>query len=204
MSLTAYLLNNGKVQSLNISQYDLVNYTFTMQITTLMVSFVAMLLIFFVDKENFRTFFRRGSYWEYGLIVAVGFTAGTTMMMTFSATSQHGTINQTFWGLMPLVLLFAATNAWSEEIFTRFVVVVGLYGKLKPITICWIAAGVFGIPHFFGTPSGIFGVFMSGFLGFVLARSVLETKGMGWAWFIHFLQDVAIFGAGAAIIAGQP
>jgi hypothetical protein len=29
-------------------------------------------------------------------------------------------------------------------------------------------------------------------LGWLLARSVMDTRGMGWAWFIHFLQDVVI------------
>ena len=28
----------------------------------------------------------------------------------------------------------------------------------------------------------------------LLARSMLDTRGLGWAWFIHALQDVAIFG----------
>lgn len=43
----------------------------------------------------------------------------------------------------------------------------------------------------------------TGTLGWFLAKSMVDTKGMGWAWFIHFLLDVVIFGAGAMIIAGQ-
>ena len=46
-------------------------------------------------------------------------------------------------------------------------------------------------------------IITSGFLGWLLAKSVIETKGLGWALLIHFLQDVVIFGAGAMIIAGQ-
>jgi uncharacterized protein len=34
---------------------------------------------------------------------------------------------------------------------------------------------------------------MSGGLDWVLGKSMLETKGIFWAWFIHFWQDVAIF-----------
>jgi membrane protease YdiL (CAAX protease family) len=78
--------------------------------------------------------------------------------------------------LLPLVLLFAATNAWSEEIISRFVIVAGLYGKLSPSVICWISAVIFGGPHFFGTPSGIFGVMMAGLMGWILAKSMLEQK----------------------------
>ena len=111
-------------------------------------------------------------------------------------------INGTFWKFLPLVLLFAATNAWSEEILSRFVIVAGLHDKLRPSVICWISAAIFGVPHFFGTPSGIFGVMMAGLMGWILAKSMLETKALGWALFIHFLQDLVIFGAGAMIIAG--
>ncbi|HMJ71141.1 MAG TPA: CPBP family intramembrane glutamic endopeptidase [Cyclobacteriaceae bacterium] len=124
--------------------------------------------------------------------------------MSFRVIPQHGVMNGSFFELLPLVLLFAATNAWSEEIFSRFVIVSGLYGKLKPDVICLISAGIFGMAHFaFGTPGGLFGVVASGTMGWFMAKSVIETKGMGWALFIHFLQDVVIFGAGAMVLAGQ-
>ena len=42
-------------------------------------------------------------------------------------------------------------------------------------------------------PYGIIGVVMATLLGWFLGRSVLETRGIFWAWGIHFLQDVAIF-----------
>jgi membrane protease YdiL (CAAX protease family) len=126
------------------------------------------------------------------------------MYMSFAVTSQHGVINGQFWKLLPLVLLFAATNAWSEEIVSRFVIVAGLHGKLSPSVICWISSLIFGVPHFFGTPSGPFGALMAGLMGWLLARSMLETKSLGWALFIHFLQDLVIFGGGAVIIAGTP
>jgi hypothetical protein len=34
---------------------------------------------------------------------------------------------------------------------------------------------------------------MAGFLGWFLGKSMLETRGLFWAWFIHFWQDVLIF-----------
>jgi hypothetical protein len=36
---------------------------------------------------------------------------------------------------------------------------------------------------------------MAGLLGWLLAKSVLETNGIFWAWCIHFLQDIVIFSA---------
>jgi membrane protease YdiL (CAAX protease family) len=123
--------------------------------------------------------------------------------MSFGVMAQHGVINGTFFKLVPLVLLFAATNAWTEEILSRFVIVAGLHDQLKPVAICWISAIIFGTPHFFGTPSGVVGAIMAGLLGWVLAKSVLETRSLGWALFIHFLQDVVIFGGGAMIISAK-
>ncbi len=50
---------------------------------------------------------------------------------------------------------------------------------------------------------------MAGFLGWLLATSMLQTGGIAWAWGIHFLQDVVILviliaGAhGCAALAGR-
>jgi hypothetical protein len=45
---------------------------------------------------------------------------------------------------------------------------------------------------------------MSTFLGWMLGKAMLETRGFFWAWFIHFWQDVAIFSfmAIGAVTAG--
>ena len=208
----AYLLQTGLLTLLTISTYKVVNFTFTMQLYILPLSFAGLFFLFIYDRNSFRSFFRfrlntgegNGSAWQtLGPVLAIAFTIGTAMLMSFNVGANHGTINDTFFKLVPLVILFAATNAWTEEILSRFVIVAGLSGKIRPAVICWISAVTFGIPHFFGTPSGLFGVVMSGLLGWLLAKSVIETKSLGWALFIHFLQDLIIFGAGAMIIAGS-
>lgn len=210
MTLIAQFLQNGTLPMWKISSYAIVNSTFTMQMMVLPISLIAIAFIYFYDRQGFKTFFRVGitfskdNEWSvYGPMVAVGFTIGTMMLLSFSVISQHGAFNETFVALLPLVLLMSLTNAWSEEIFSRFVLAAGLSERLNPATIGWISAIIFGLPHFLGTPSGVFGVIVSGFLGWVLAKSVLETRGLGWAVLIHFLQDVVIFGSGAMIIAGQ-
>ena len=52
---------------------------------------------------------------------------------------------------------------------------------------------LFGGGHYFGTPGGVTGVLLAGFLGWLLSKSIAETHGFGWAWLIHFVQDVVIF-----------
>lgn len=210
MTLIAQFLQNGILPQWTISPHTIVNSTFTMQVMVLPISFIALAFIYLYDRSGFKSFFRVGisfskdNEWSvYGPMIAIGFTIGTMLLLSFSVISEHGTFNKTFVSLIPLVLFVSLTNAWSEEIFSRFVIVAGLAGKLKPNTICWISAIIFGLPHFLGTPSGVFGVIVSGFLGWLLAKSVLETRGLGWALLIHFLQDVVIFGSGAMIIAGR-
>ena len=61
--------------------------------------------------------------------------------------------------------------------------------------VIWIAAMFFGIPHYYGVPSGLIGVAMSSLLGWFMCRSMYETKGFVSAWIIHFMQDVVIFSA---------
>jgi hypothetical protein len=91
------------------------------------------------------------------------------------------------------MLVLAAMNAFTEEAITRLSVVTAFDGILQRQKIYILSAVIFGIPHFFGVPGGIFGSLMAGFLGWLLAKSIAETEGVFWAWFIHFLQDVIIF-----------
>lgn len=208
---SAQLLSKGKLALLNISSYPVINLTYTTQFYGLVVSTLGLIFVFCYYRNSFRKFFRFGlfypddsasNWYTLGPAIAVAFTIGSVVMMSFGVSAQNGKMNDHFFRLLPLVFLFSATNAWTEEVISRFVLISGLYGKIKPNAICWISATIFGLPHFFGTPSGVFGVFMSGLLGWILAKSVLETRSMGWALLIHFLQDLVIFGAGAMILAG--
>jgi hypothetical protein len=52
---------------------------------------------------------------------------------------------------------------------------------------------VFGTVHYFGIPGGPTGALMAGFLAWLATRSILDTRGIGWAWLLHFVQDVLIF-----------
>ncbi|MBA2780490.1 CPBP family intramembrane glutamic endopeptidase, partial [Billgrantia kenyensis] len=96
---------------------------------------------------------------------------------------------------LPWVLLFSLTNSFSEEVVYRLGVIVPLYGRIEPGYIMLISAIAFGAPHLRGMPNGLIGAIMAGFLGWLLAKSVIETHGIFWAWFIHFVQDVVIFSA---------
>jgi len=142
---------------------------------------------------------KEGESWRsVGLGFAVVITGATALFMWLGV---YRSTPVAWLDVLPWVLLFSATNSFSEEMLCRFSLAAGLDGQLSKAAICGWSAAIFGSVHYFGTPGGPMGVLMAGFLGWLMAKSVLETRGFGWAWFIHFLQDVVILFAllGAAI-----
>ncbi len=105
--------------------------------------------------------------------------------------------------MLPAILFYAALNAFNEEIFYRAPILAALEPVLGGRTALWIAAYFFGIGHFFGVPGGIPGALASIFMGWILGKGMLETRGMFWSWWIHFLSDVVIFAfLGLGLIGG--
>ena len=100
--------------------------------------------------------------------------------------------------MLPAVLVLAAMNAFNEELTYRSTLLASLERVVGPRQALWNAALFFGLAHYFGVPYGIVGVLMSTFLGWILGKSMLETRGFFWAWLIHFAQDVLIFSFMAA------
>lgn len=94
---------------------------------------------------------------------------------------------------LPAILLFAAMNAFYEEMTYR----ASMLATLEPFTgmkHAWaMSALYFGMAHFYGVPYGWIGVALASFNGWLLGKAMLETRGMFWAWWMHFLQDVVIF-----------
>jgi membrane protease YdiL (CAAX protease family) len=96
--------------------------------------------------------------------------------------------------LLPAVLLFAAINAFTEEVYFRagpLATLTEIIGKGQTLLL---VAVFFGLAHWlYGSPPGLVGALMTGFLAWLLGKSMLETRGIAWPWLIHFLPDVVIF-----------
>jgi hypothetical protein len=97
------------------------------------------------------------------------------------------------WFLIPVGLLIATLNAFNEEFTLRAAPI----GELNPVigksNSLLVTATYFGLGHYFGVPSGVLGVLLSGFLGWFLGKSMIETKGFFVAWLVHFITDIPIF-----------
>ncbi len=102
------------------------------------------------------------------------------------------------------VIALAAMNAFSENVTYRAAPLATLEPAVGPGQAMLLTAVLFGVGHFYGVPYGIVGVIMAGALGWILNKTMLETRGFVWPWFIHFCQDALVFSfmAMGAVAAG--
>jgi membrane protease YdiL (CAAX protease family) len=95
-------------------------------------------------------------------------------------------------GAFPWILAVAALNAASEEFQFRNLILAHLRNMFPPSEVVLLSAAFFALGHYYGHPSGVKGVAMAGFAGWVWARSMIETRGSFWAVVIHMTQDIVI------------
>jgi membrane protease YdiL (CAAX protease family) len=96
-------------------------------------------------------------------------------------------------GLVLFAAVCAAMNAFAEEFLYRAALipqVLPLFGK--GATLMLVPAW-FGLAHYFGVPNGLTGVLLAGIGGWFFAKSMIETHGIAWAWFLHFLADFTVY-----------
>lgn len=96
-------------------------------------------------------------------------------------------------GLVAFAAVCAALNAFAEEFLYRAALiphVLPLFGKSATLLLlpAW-----FGLAHWFGIPSGLTGVILAAVGAWFFTRSMIETRGIAWAWFLHFLADFTVY-----------
>jgi membrane protease YdiL (CAAX protease family) len=94
---------------------------------------------------------------------------------------------------LPAIIIAAAINAFGEEFEFRSVLLARLEPVLGPQPAILMASGVFGLMHYFGAPGGPFGVLLAAYLGWIAAKSMIETRGFVWAFLIHFIGDFILY-----------
>jgi hypothetical protein len=132
------------------------------------------------------------SWKKLGAALSVYITGGTLLFLALAGRPSLEALSAAL-PMFPMILLLAAMNAFSEEMNYRASALGALRDAMTGPQAVMLAAVFFGIGHYYGVPYGVIGVVMAWFLGWLLGKSMIETKGFAWAWFIHFLQDVAIF-----------
>lgn len=137
--------------------------------------------------------FPKAAPWPvFGLQWGIYIAAALAVMQYLSLRPEGATLLQVV-PLLPSILFYAALNAFNEEMIYRAPMLGTLEAVVGSRQALWMAAYFFGIAHYFGTPGGLLGGVASIFMGWILGKAMLETRGLFWAWWIHFLSDIAIF-----------
>jgi membrane protease YdiL (CAAX protease family) len=134
---------------------------------------------------------RPDPWWRFGLVWSVGIAAGLAVALTLADPPSTGI--GAVAGMMPSILIYAAVNALTEELTYRAPMLATLEPAVGGSQALWLSATFFGIAHYFGTPGGLTGAALSVFMGWILGKAMIETRGLFWAWWIHFLSDAVIF-----------
>jgi uncharacterized protein len=212
---TAIILSLGRFAErspFSVSNLEYINAQAKYQALLFGVAILVLLAISVVNGANFLLFLGPGNITAPAKGVSrLGISEGESWLSLGTSLSFFITLATTTFVYLPLrksgvslkrllphlqwVLLFSLTNSFSEEVVYRLGVIVPLAGSVDTAYILLISAAAFGAPHLRGMPNGIVGALMAGLLGWLLAKSVVETNGIFWAWFIHALQDIVIFSA---------
>ncbi len=214
MLATVALVSSSKIlANINLSLHtnSFVNGVLKHQLFALSIALVAVLLTLIFTPES-KKLLRFGdlnaiaqplkwmgingknTWGKEGLQLTLFISLATGIFM-FLAVKSTNSLQNFSWSFMPLVLLISLTNSCSEEILYRFVINGNLSPLVSTSSIFMISAILFGLPHYFGYPSGGIGMLMAGVLGYILSKATNETQGIGIAWVIHFIQDVIIMSA---------
>lgn len=134
------------------------------------------------------------SWRKLTIISATLISIGTALLTIGTVTGTSANLNtNNLIKYFPFAVVFAILNSLCEGIVYRNAVLGSLKNVLPKNELIFIAAMFFGIAHYYGAPSGMVGVAMSGVLGWFLTRSMYETKGFVSSWIIHCMQDIVIF-----------
>ncbi len=141
-----------------------------------------------------RTTGRRSLSWRaLGLILGLCIAPLTLLFFGMGSFPTANVLTKAL-PFIPLALVFAATNAFSEEVQFRASFLGDLENALGDTQAIWLSAVFFGLAHYFGgAPSGIPGVLITGLLGALFAKCMLGSRGLAVPWFIHFCQNAVIY-----------
>jgi len=137
---------------------------------------------------------KAGGSWKSLTWIFAGIAALAVAVPTLLAIAPSGATWLRALPLFPAAVLFSAVNAFTEEAYFRCSLLSTLCAAIGRTQTLLLILVFFGLSHWlYGSPSGIVGFAMTGFLSWIMARSMLETKGMLAPWIIHFAPDVVVF-----------
>ena len=163
---------------------------FLLQLPKVIAAFVMLAVLALSGYRRRELFLTAGASlprWAGSTIAVALFLAlGMFAYMESHAGSAVGKRNL----FMPLVL--ASMNAFGEEVLYRGVLLAPLLRHFGSDQAVLMTATVFGIAHYYGTPSGLPGIMLTFLAGIVFGYAMVGTRGLAAPWFLHLLPDMVI------------
>jgi len=137
---------------------------------------------------------KAGESWKtFGWIFA-GCAAAAVAIPTILGITPSGETFVKALPLLPAAVLLSAINAFTEEAYYRCSLLSTLHEVIGRTPALLLTVVFFGLGHWlYGSPPGLLGAAMVGFLAWLLGKAMLETEGFFWPWFVHLVPDVVIF-----------
>ncbi len=137
---------------------------------------------------------RKGESWRAFAWIFGGIAALAVAVPTFLAARPSGATLLRALPMLPAAAGLAAVNAFTEEAYFRCSLLSTLHEVIGRGHTLALILVFFGLSHWLhGSPSGVVGFAMTGFLAWIMARAMLDTRGLLAPWIIHFLPDVVVF-----------
>jgi membrane protease YdiL (CAAX protease family) len=127
----------------------------------------------------------------FGVVVAV--IMGVTMFTYLGPTARQPGGATEGVRYVPLALLLAAMNAFAEEMLYRGTLLAPLLRQVTRNQAITMTAVLFGVAHYYGTPSGVPGMVVTFIAGWVFGLAMVETRSILLPWFLHFVPDAVIY-----------
>lgn len=145
---------------------------------------------------------KAGESWRTFTWIFAGVASLAVAVPTVMAIAPSGSTLLKALPLLPACVLLAAVNAFTEEAYFRCSLLSTLHDVIGRGHTLGLILVFFGLSHWLhGSPGGPVGFAMTGFLSWIMARSMLETKGLLSPWLIHFCPDVVVFFSYALLYA---
>jgi membrane protease YdiL (CAAX protease family) len=135
---------------------------------------------------------RPESWTSFGTKWIVFLSIGMVVLLSLFGTVHRQQLVEAL-GLWPVILLLSALNAFNEEVTYRSALLAPLVPAVGARSALWIVAVLFAVMHYYSAVNGVTGVLLTIFMGWMLTKAMLETRGFFWPWLLHFSQDVIIF-----------
>jgi membrane protease YdiL (CAAX protease family) len=120
-------------------------------------------------------------------IISVG------LLLVFLVPALQPSLAELSVGLVAFAAICAAMNAFAEEFLYRAALIPQVLPAFGKSATLFLLPAWFGLAHWFGVPSGLTGVLLAAVGGWFFTRSMMETRGIAWAWGLHFLADFTVY-----------